>query len=115
MNPHGVNLHPLPGNPDARWVDSAVCATTDPEIFFPERGQTSLPAKRICASCPVRLPCLIDGIEEEEGVWGGTNPDDRLALRQAIARHPARRDALLAQAARTLTTNPSTHLDRRNP
>lgn len=101
---------PTPRNTDEpRWQESAVCQTTDPEIFFPERGSTSLPAKRVCRSCPVRLPCLMDGLNDEDGVWGGLNPDDRRALVRLIAQNPRRRLELLKQAALEFHPSPSTH------
>lgn len=41
-----------------RWMDSALCAQTDPAIFFPEkRGQNITQARRICGQCPVRTEC----------------------------------------------------------
>lgn len=107
-------MHLLFADPDRNWTHDAICASVDPELFFPERGQTSLPAKRICAGCPVRLPCLTEGLQEEEGVWGGANPDDRARLRAEIYKHPQRRTEILAHAAHTITPSPSSHLNRRN-
>ena len=37
------------------WQTDALCAQTDPEAFFPEKGGSTRDAKRICASCEVRL------------------------------------------------------------
>ena len=39
------------------WA-SALCAQVDPELFFPEKGQPSAPAKAVCARCPVTALCL---------------------------------------------------------
>ena len=33
------------------WQADAVCAQTDPEAFFPEKGGSTRDAKRICAGC----------------------------------------------------------------
>ncbi|WP_163553960.1 WhiB family transcriptional regulator, partial [Candidatus Frankia alpina] len=57
------------------WRHTAACADpeVDPEIFFPE-GTTG-PAERqaaeartVCAGCPVRTPCLREGLVEPDGV-----------------------------------------------
>ncbi len=40
------------------WHDLARCAETDPEMFFPEKGESTRPAKRVCAGCEVRTECL---------------------------------------------------------
>jgi WhiB family redox-sensing transcriptional regulator len=54
------------------WYSEALCAQTDPEAFFPIRGGTTAPAKKICAACPVRQKCLDWSLEQGElhGVWG---------------------------------------------
>ena len=55
------------------WADLAVCKETDPEIFHPNKGEPSKPAKRICAACPVASQCLEYALahQERHGVWGG--------------------------------------------
>ena len=70
--------------------DSAVCAQTDPDLWFPEKGERSTTAIRLCAGCPVEGECLEAAIARDErfGVWGGkTTPErDRLvAERRATA------------------------------
>ena len=44
----------------ADWRDDAVCATTDPDLFFPESRdvRAERQAKKICAGCPVVQDCL---------------------------------------------------------
>ena len=34
--------------------ERALCAETDPEAFFPEKGGSTREAKRVCLSCEVR-------------------------------------------------------------
>lgn len=56
------------------WQDQAACVGTDPDLFFPEkRGpNNTVEAKKICAGCPVRVPCGEHGVRHETfGVWGG--------------------------------------------
>lgn len=73
--------------PDRReeWQDDSLCATTDPEIFFPEKGDIGNrvnEAKQICAECPVRQQCLDYAIanREEHGIWGGLSYSQRKRL-----------------------------------
>ena len=42
-------------------------------VFFSERLDDIARAKRLCATCPVMIPCLEGAIERREpwGVWGG--------------------------------------------
>ncbi len=43
---------------EAGWQERALCAQTDPEAFFPEKGGSTREAKRICTGCEVRGECL---------------------------------------------------------
>jgi WhiB family redox-sensing transcriptional regulator len=36
------------------WQADALCAQTDPEAFFPEKGGSTREAKKICEGCDVR-------------------------------------------------------------
>lgn len=68
---------------DQQWRQEALCAQTDPEIFFPEPGANATPARRICAGCHVRTDCLRDALEHRDiafGVRGGLTPTQRRAL-----------------------------------
>lgn len=61
------------------WVDDALCAQVDTEIFFPPEGGSLRPAKSICARCPVAAECLQYALEHHEhyGVWGGLSAVER--------------------------------------
>lgn len=73
-------------------AEQAICAQTDPELFFPEKGQSdkTRAAKRVCAGCPVRRACLAEALAEEgdlaashrHGVRGGCSPCDRAGIAQ---------------------------------
>jgi len=65
------------------WRESAVCAQTDPEMWFPDKGGSIRLAKRICASCPVTAPCLDYALDHgmRHGVWGGLTERERRLLR----------------------------------
>lgn len=64
------------------WRAGALCAQTDPEIFFPESGQSGLAAKRTCGRCEVRAHCLEEALVlgEHFGIWGGLSSGERNRL-----------------------------------
>ena len=66
------------------WQVDALCAQTDPEAFFPEKGGSTREAKRICDSCEVRSECLTYALENDErfGIWGGLSERERRKLRR---------------------------------
>ena len=53
-------------NPDLSWQERALCAQTDPEAFFPEKGGSTREAKRVCLSCDVRSECLEYALGHDE-------------------------------------------------
>lgn len=71
-----------------QWVSDALCAQTDPEAFFPEKGGDPGPDRRICADCPVRARCRDYALSSGElyGVWGGLTLNDRRRLRRRARR-----------------------------
>jgi len=66
------------------WQDRALCAQTDPEAFFPEKGGSTRDAKKICVSCEVRAECLEYALENDErfGIWGGLSERERRKLKR---------------------------------
>lgn len=66
------------------WQADALCAETDPEAFFPEKGGSTREAKRICASCDVKQQCLEYALKNDErfGIWGGLSERERRKLRK---------------------------------
>lgn len=66
------------------WQDRALCAQTDPEAFFPEKGGSTREAKRVCASCDVRGECLDYALAHDErfGIWGGLSERERRKLKR---------------------------------
>jgi hypothetical protein len=71
--------------PDFR--EQAACTSADPEAFFPDKGNSAKPAKDLCKRCPAIVECLDWALEHNEqfGVWAGTTPDERKALRRKKA------------------------------
>lgn len=66
------------------WQARALCAETDPEAFFPEKGGSTREAKRICEQCDVRAECLEYALKNDErfGIWGGLSERERRKLRR---------------------------------
>jgi WhiB family redox-sensing transcriptional regulator len=69
------------------WQERALCAQTDPEAFFPEKGGSTREAKRICEACEVREECLDYALANDErfGIWGGCSERERRRLKQRRA------------------------------
>lgn len=73
----------------ADWRDFALCAETDPEAFFPEKGGSTREAKKVCRSCEVRTECLEYALGNPDltqfGIWGGLSPQERRLVRHGEA------------------------------
>ena len=71
---------------DPQWQEHALCAQTDPEAFFPEKGGSTREAKRICLGCDVRDACLEYALANDErfGIWGGLSERERRRLKRGI-------------------------------
>lgn len=68
------------------WQERALCAQTDPEAFFPEKGGSTREAKKVCVSCDVRAECLEYALENDErfGIWGGLSERERRKLKRRV-------------------------------
>lgn len=59
----------------AACIDPANVGDKSPEevvqMFFPERGGSTAPARRICARCPVSAECTAGNPDSDYGMWGG--------------------------------------------
>ncbi len=67
------------------WQARGNCVGVDPDLFFPERGESVAEAKAVCATCVVRAECLAFALEHNErfGIWGGLSARERRAIRRA--------------------------------
>ena len=81
-----VPLLPAPVDPAGDWKDAALCAETDPEAFFPEKGGSTREAKKVCTSCEVRAECLDFALANDErfGIWGGLSERERRRLKKQV-------------------------------
>ena len=64
---------------DTNWMARGNCWDEVPARFFPSDGVGVDHARRICATCPVREPCLEYALEQriDHGVWGGASERER--------------------------------------
>lgn len=67
------------------WQERALCAQTDPEAFFPEKGGSTREAKKVCLGCEVRGECLEYALAHDErfGIWGGLSERERRRLKKS--------------------------------
>ena len=77
----------LPSNAaegEMSWQERSLCAQTDPEAFFPEKGGSTREAKKVCVGCEVRLECLEHALANDErfGIWGGMSERERRKLKK---------------------------------
>jgi WhiB family redox-sensing transcriptional regulator len=82
--------------------DDALCAQTDPDMFFPlSANQVPKQAYAVCARCPVVEECLDEALSiprvMDYGVWGGTSPADRVRIRKSSALRTVYLDRLREQ------------------
>ena len=66
------------------WQERALCAQTDPEAFFPEKGGSTREAKKVCQTCDVKQVCLEYALAHDErfGIWGGLSERERRKLKK---------------------------------
>lgn len=78
---------PLDEAEEMEWQGRALCAETDPEAFFPEKGGSTREAKRVCQSCEVKAECLDYALANDErfGIWGGLSERERRRLKKQAA------------------------------
>ena len=83
---------------DTEWMARGNCAHQPPSTFFPSDGVGVEVARRICATCPVKEPCLEYALRNriDHGVWGGASERER---RRILKR---RRLAMLAPASASM-------------
>jgi len=70
------------------WFHQSACREVETDVFFPTSTgpMSSRRAKAICATCGVRVECLVFALRhrEVEGIWGGlTERERRSVMRRA--------------------------------
>lgn len=97
------------------WMDSALCAQTDPELFFPNRGGHARIAKDLCTRCPVGAECRIWSLALPAtmrlGIWSGLaqravrqlrEPDEHVPRIDSRVRHLRHKEWSAPEIAREL-------------
>jgi len=64
---------------ETEWMQRGLCREIPPAVFFPSDGVGVEAARRICATCPVKEPCLEYALafRIDHGVWGGSSERER--------------------------------------
>jgi WhiB family redox-sensing transcriptional regulator len=78
---------------DTVWMADGNCRRETPSMFFPSDGVGVEVARRVCATCPVKSPCLEYALRNgiDHGVWGGASERERrrIARRRRVERAAA--------------------------
>ena len=78
---------------DNEWMAEGNCREQAPALFFPSDGVGVEVARRVCATCPVKEPCLEYALRNgiDHGVWGGASERERrrIARRRRLERGAA--------------------------
>jgi len=64
---------------ETEWMAVGNCREEPPTTFFPSDGVGVDIARKICATCDVKAPCLEYALRNriDHGVWGGTSERER--------------------------------------
>jgi len=76
--------------PDEEWMVDAACRGQT-SLFFPERGVSIAPARRLCSRCPVWLECRTwaELHPEQGGYLAGSSERERQRVRRGVDRSVA--------------------------
>ena len=78
---------------DTAWMANGNCRSETPSKFFPSDGVGVEVARKVCATCPVKSPCLEYALRNgiDHGVWGGASERERrrIARRRRLERAAA--------------------------
>lgn len=91
-------VHSDGSSPRHDWRTRAACRGVDINIFYPPEDDDQCYSKEaiaLCARCPVRDECLMNALSGADGTnklsygyWGGTTPEERLAMIDALPKMP---------------------------
>lgn len=78
------------------WKEKARCQGIPTEVFFPEARETADAEviRQVCSACPVQIHCLIAGLAEDDGYWGGHNITNRRMWRRELGLHHSKSSTL---------------------
>ena len=67
---HEFDVLDMTDTEELTWQERALCAQTDPEAFFPEKGGSTREAKKH---------------DERFGIWGGLSERERRKLKKRVS------------------------------
>lgn len=71
---------------DTPSLPNALCAIVPGDWFAHADSPATADAIAVCGGCPERVACLAYALKAGEvGVWGGTTPEQRKALKAGVA------------------------------
>ena len=84
------------GRADQDWRAYALCARSNPELWFAVGALEHKYAKKVCRECPVRNECLAYAMEApiDHGIWGGMTERERRRYRRLAGAQGDWRSAL---------------------
>lgn len=80
-------ISPLDDKPTLEnWREFGECLQYFPEMFFPEKGESTKDAKTACGKCAVTAFCLQYALDtnQKSGVFGGLSPRERKKLQKQL-------------------------------
>lgn len=67
------------------WKKRSACKGMDASIFYKEEKDADYSeARAVCARCPVQVDCLMAGMGEQHGIWGGLSVRERRRYRRVL-------------------------------
>ena len=80
-------MNSFPEDNDPNWRVDGACIDLPTDDFFPEGQGKAVDAqvaraKAVCADCPVARACLEFRTNQPFGIFGGTTPSERRAIRK---------------------------------
>lgn len=73
-----------------RW-DDARCRNVGTKMFFDQSSEEEEQSRVVCDACPIRTECLLFGLTQRYGMWGGMTEKERRALKVEKKVVPCRR------------------------
>ena len=69
---------------EIEWKPLGACRTENPDIFYSDKPEDIMLAKKICATCIVQTNCLRYALDlgEEHGIWGGMESRELRTLKR---------------------------------
>ncbi|WP_396921616.1 WhiB family transcriptional regulator [Mycolicibacterium sp.] len=93
-----------------KWMEKALCPQVDGDMFFVDKGESTKPAKAVCAHCEVAAECLQYALDNDFrfGVFGGYSERERRRMKVPIReRKPADDGKSVGRKPRTARECPS--------